>query len=140
MLTLLNHFDDLFMEHPTLRRRSTAIRTFVPAVDIDESEMAYHLTADLPGLSQDDLDISIDKGVLTFSGQRPASSQGDGSNRRRTERRHGAFRRAFTLPEGIDADGISAELANGQLRISIPKPVKSTPTKVQIQVPAADAG
>jgi HSP20 family protein len=140
MLTLLNHFDDLFMDHPARRRSSTVIRTFVPAVDIDESEVAYHLTADLPGLSQDALDISIDKGVLTFSGQRPAARQGDGSNRRRTERRHGAFRRAFTLPEGIDADGISAELAHGQLRISIPKPVQSPPTKVQIQVPVAANG
>ena len=92
-----------------------------PPVDIVEEKDRFALRADLPGVDPDDIAVSMDKGVLTLSGERTRESSDESDGIRRYERRSGKFLRRFSLPESADADAISEKSANGILEISIPK-------------------
>lgn len=129
MLALLNQFDDLFGDEVRARR---AVRTFVPAVDVEERKTDYRLTADLPGLTADDVEITIENGVLTVSGERKHKKVEEKDGYRRVERAFGSFRRSFTLPKGVAADAITAHTENGQLEVLIPKPSEETPRKIKV--------
>ncbi|MBT8080060.1 MAG: Hsp20/alpha crystallin family protein [Gammaproteobacteria bacterium] len=100
---------------------TATVADWLPPVDVIEEQDRFVLRADLPGVDPEAIAISMDKGVLTVSGerQREASAEVDGI--RRYERRSGKFLRRFTLPESADADGIAAKSTNGILEISIPK-------------------
>lgn len=129
MLALLNQFDDLFGDEVRSRR---AARTFVPAVDVEERKTDYRLTADLPGLTADDVEVTIENGVLTVSGERKHEKVEEKDGYRRVERTFGSFRRSFTLPKGVAADAITAHTENGQLEVLIPKPSEETPRKIKV--------
>lgn len=129
MLTLFNQFEDLFGDE--LRARK-ATRSFVPAVDIEERKEDYRLVADLPGLTADDVDVTIENGVLTVSGERKGERVDEKDGYRRVERTFGRFRRSFTLPKGVSPDKISAHTENGQLQVVIPKPAEESPRKVKV--------
>lgn len=94
---------------------------WAPAVDIIEEKDRFVLRADVPGVSRDDIDVSMDEGVLTIAGERRAEEHADFEGIRRFERTTGRFQRRFTLPDTADAEGISARNANGILEIVIPK-------------------
>lgn len=94
---------------------------WVPAVDIIEENERFVLRADVPGVSPEDIDISMDKGVLTVSGERHALAADEDTGVQRIERATGRFLRRFTLPETADAEGVAAKCANGILEVSIPK-------------------
>ena len=81
----------------------------------------YLLHADVPGVKPEDIDVSMDGGVLTLSGERRSSNVSEEDGLRRVERVTGRFLRRFTLPETADADGITAKSDNGILEVSIPK-------------------
>src|SRR5438067_12170881 len=85
-------------------------RTFAPAFEVKETPESFLLKADLPGVDEKDLDISVDKGVLTVSGSRAAEQRKDGESYTVYERRFGAFSRSFQLPDIADADKIEAKL------------------------------
>jgi len=129
MLALFNQFDDLFGDDLRSRR---ATRTFLPAVDIEERKEDYRLVADLPGLTADDVDVTIENGVLTVSGERKGERVDEKEGYRRVERTFGSFRRAFTLPKGVSPDKISAHTENGLLEVIIPKPADEAPRKVKV--------
>ena len=131
MLALLNQFDDLFGDETRSRRPS---RTFVPAVDVEERKSDYRLTADLPGLSPNDVEVTIENGVLTVSGERKDQKVEEKNGYRRVERTFGSFRRSFTLPKGVAADAITAHTENGQLEVLIPKPAAETPRKIKVDL------
>ena len=131
MLALWNQFDDLFNDD-ALRARRHMTRSFAPPVDIQETKDGYQLTADLPGLTADDVDITIENGVLVLSGERKSANVEEKEGYRRVERSFGSFRRAFTLPKGVDVDGVSAKTEHGQLFIHIPKPVAEIPRKIKV--------
>ena len=99
----------------------SAVADWVPAVDIVEEKDRFVLRADVPGVSPEDLDISMDSGTLSVSGERQASTQDEASGVQRIERATGHFLRRFTLPETANAEGIVAKCANGILEVSIPK-------------------
>ncbi len=111
-----------------------AARRWVPAMDLVESEDHYVLTADLPGLSGGDVAIEVEDHVLTVSGERRHTAEANEGRYLRVERASGTFRRSLTLPEGIDADGISAAFEHGVLKVSIPKPEQRKPRRVEISV------
>jgi len=94
---------------------------WVPAVDIVEEKERFVLRADLPGVAPDAIDIHMDKGVLSISGERQNVSDQEENGSHRLERITGHFTRSFTLPESADADNISARCSNGTLEVSIPK-------------------
>ena len=108
-----------------------APRRWAPPMDLIESEEHYVLTADLPGMSQQDIAIEFEDGVLSISGERPVH-EGEGLLRR--ERAAGAFRRTLSLPEGVDPDGVQAAYENGVLEVRIPKPEQRKPRKVAISI------
>lgn len=100
---------------------STSVADWVPAVDIIEEKDRFVLRADLPGVSADDIDVNMDDGVLSLSGERSLETNSEVDGLRRVERASGKFYRRFHLPDTADADEISAKSANGILEISIPK-------------------
>ena len=96
-------------------------RTWLPAVDIVETEDAFVATADLPGLKKDDIDVSLEDSVLTVSGERRFEKDDEHANYRRVERAYGTFRRSFTLPRGVDATKVEAKFEDGVLTLTMPK-------------------
>jgi HSP20 family protein len=109
--------------HRDLKRSSPDQRTaqWVPATDIIEEESQFSLRADLPGVRPQDIEITMDVGVLTVSGVRQTDERDESAKLRRSERVSGRFSRQFTLPESTDADKIKAKSSNGILEIVIPK-------------------
>ena len=100
---------------------SQTVADWVPAVDVVEEKDRFVLCADLPGVVSEDIDVNMEDGLLTLSGERRIDRHEASDGARRFERAAGRFYRRFTLPEAADADAISARYANGVLEISIPK-------------------
>jgi HSP20 family protein len=101
---------------------------FTPAVDVVEGDSKFELHADLPGVKQEDLDIQIDKDVLTIRGERKLARKG--------ERVAGAFSRAFTLPKHVDVEKIAASLKDGVLTVTLPKRPEAQPRQIKVAVSA----
>ncbi len=109
-----------------------AARSWQPRVDIVEFKDRYEIHADLPGVSAESVDIALDDGVLTLSGERVLVSGEETPERIRRERVDGRFERQFSLPRTIAAGEVSARTENGVLRISLPKQVEAQPIKVKV--------
>ena len=107
---------------------------WTPAVDIAEHEDAYVVEAELPGLTKDDVKISIDGDVLTIKGERKQEQTKNGKNYHRTERTYGSFMRSFTLPSSVKTDKIEANYKNGILTINLPKAEEAKPKAVEVKV------
>ena len=106
-----------------------------PAVDIVEGPTAYLLTVDLPGVAEPDIDVTVERNVLTLSARRPLRSHAD-HRRVLTEIAHGDYRRTFTLPEQVDREAIAATFRNGVLSLSVPKAAATLPRKISVQTSA----
>jgi HSP20 family protein len=102
-----------------------------PPVDVHEDATRILIVADLPGLEQGDVAISIDKNVLSIQGERKPVVAGDGASHR-CERRQGPLSRAFTLPPTVDTENISAEMKAGVLTLTLPKRAKAQPRQIKI--------
>ena len=115
-------------------------RVWVPALDIVEKRDAYVVVAELPGVSQNDVELSFEQNVLTIRGQKSSQldPSKDGELRVYTaERVSGAFERAIRLPEFVDSEKIGAELRDGVLTITIPKATAAQPRKIEIKASQA---
>jgi len=110
-----------------------ATSDWVPSVDIKETQDAYEVAADVPGVEPKDIDVSLEDGVLTVKGERKADSQDEGEGYTRTELSVGSFYRRFTLPDTADAENISAKTEHGVLKLIIPKKEKALPKKISVQ-------
>lgn len=97
------------------------VADWVPAIDVVEEKERFVLRADLPGVNAEDIDISMDKGLLSISGERRHEKTENAEGLHRVERVTGRFYRRFSLPETVDADGIAAKSENGILEVTIPK-------------------
>jgi len=100
---------------------NVATASWTPSVDIIEDENSFKLLADIPGVKPEDIDVSMDNGVLTIKGERSSETKTEKENFRRVERQYGVFYRRFTLPETANADKIEAHSEHGVLKIIIPK-------------------
>lgn len=100
---------------------NVATATWTPSVDITEDDNAFVLHADIPGVKPDDIEVSMDNGVLTIKGERKTEEKTEKENFRRVERQYGMFYRRFTLPDSADAEKIDAHSEHGVLKITIPK-------------------
>jgi HSP20 family protein len=103
-------------------------------MDLVETDDHFVLRADLPGLSEDDVDIELEDNVLTVSGERKADHESRSEGYYRVERASGSFRRSLSLPEGVDPDAIEANFDKGVLEVRVPKPEQRKPRKVAITV------
>ena len=113
---------------------STSGAAFSPAIDVSEDNEKITLTADLPGLSQSDLDIQIEKDVLTLKGERTIKREPDGEQYRRYERVSGTFVRSFTLPPTVAAEQVSAAMKDGVLTLVLPKKPEAKPRQIKVHV------
>jgi HSP20 family protein len=119
------------------------LRRWIPPMDLVETEDSFVLKADLPGLTESDLNLEVEDNVLTISGERKAEHEDKHEGYVRVERAFGSFRRSLTLPEGVEPDAVKASFDNGVLEVRVPKPEQRKPRKVAIQVgdqPAAIEG
>jgi HSP20 family protein len=111
-----------------------ALRRWLPPMDLVETDDHFVLRADLPGLSEEDVNIEVEDRVLTVSGERKAEQTENKDGYHRVERAFGSFSRSLTLPEGIDAEAVSASFDKGVLEVQIPKPEERKPRKISIGV------
>lgn len=126
--------DDFFS--PVLSRvaghdgAESAAMTWWPVADLTQTDEAYTLAVDLPGLTKADIDLTVEDHMLTLSGERQASHEGATADR--VERVYGRFARRFNLPNDVDVAAVGAEFENGVLNITIPKAEEAKARKIDI--------
>ena len=106
-----------------------------PAIDVQEHENGFAVTAELPGLKAGDVDLKIENGVLSLVGEKTEEKEEgtEGSTRHVIERRYGRFERNFTLPRGVDAEKVTAKFDDGVLTVTVPKAASAKPKKIAIR-------
>jgi HSP20 family protein len=108
--------------------------SWVPAINILEREDSMVITADLPGLKAEDVDVTVEEGTLTIRGERKLEEVAEGETYHRVERLYGVFERTFTLPNSVDVEKIEARFSNGEMTLTLPKREESKPRSVKIKV------
>ena len=106
---------------------------WAPRVDIREEGRRFVIDADIPGVDPKDIEVHMDKGILSIRGERKSEHAVEQGNFTRVERSHGVFHRRFALPDSADPEGITATGKHGVLEISIPKRPETTPRKIEIK-------
>ena len=125
--------DPLFSDrYAGTSQESAAVADWIPAVDIKEDEERFLLRADLPGVNSDDVEVAMEKGVLSIQGTRDSEKSAERSGYRSIERTGGRFLRRFTLPDTTDETGISAHSKNGVLEVVIPKRPRELAKKIKV--------
>jgi HSP20 family protein len=130
----VNRLFGTFFDSPTVAVNGGSLSRWIPPVDLVEEGDHYVLRADLPGVKEGDVNVEVEDGVLTVSGQRKSEHEQRTQGYHRIERASGAFRRSLTLPKGVDADSVEARFDNGVLDVRIPKPEEHKPRKIAISV------
>ena len=128
--------DDVFDRYSTglLKPTGDSSQTWAPLADITETEEAFHVKAELPGVKKEDVDVSLSNGVLTLKGERKTEEETKDEKQHRIERFHGTFVRRFDLPDNIDQGAIKAEYVDGVLSLTIPKTTKATPETTKVEI------
>jgi len=106
---------------------------WTPAVDIKEEVDHFVLHADIPGVKPEDIEVSMENGVLTIRGERRHESQESAEGYKRLERQHGVFIRRFALPDSVDAERIAATGKDGVLEVVLPKAQRQQARKIEVQ-------
>jgi HSP20 family protein len=119
--------DNFFDDTPVWNAR-------VPSVDVRESEDGYLMEAELPGLTEEDVELKIEDNILTLSSRKAESKEEDKNGYLIRERRSAEFCRTFVLPKDVDRENIQAEFKNGLLAVSIPKAPEAKPRKIDVKV------
>ena len=132
-----DHFNQLFNE--TFARafgdqKEVSLRTWVPPVDICETEDSLVLKAELPGIKPDDVEIRVEDNTLYLKGERKFEKEVKDENFHQVERSYGSFSRSFSLPSSIDSDKVKAEYQNGILILTMPKHEEAKPKTIKIDV------
>ncbi|MCW3001270.1 MAG: Hsp20/alpha crystallin family protein [Conexibacter sp.] len=130
----MNRLFSTFFDTPAPGSAGSGVRRWIPAMDLVETDDHFVLRADLPGMSQSDVELSLEDNVLTVAGERKTEHEQRGEGFYRLERASGAFNRSLTLPEGVDGDAIAATFDKGVLEVRIPKPEQRKPRRLQISV------
>ena len=132
--TLDRAFESAFndMLRPISGREETRNRSWVPSIDIKETAEALTLVADLPGLSSEDVNLTIENNTLTLGGERYFENEESQDDYHRVERSFGRFTRSFTLPQNIETSNVGAAFDNGVLTITLPKKEKAKALKIAI--------
>lgn len=110
-----------------------ATTDWAPAVDIKEESDKYVIHADIPGVKPEDIEVSMENGVLTIKGERESEKKEEREGYKRVERAYGSFMRRFTLPDSADADKINAKSVDGVLEVTIPKQEKQQPKRIAVE-------
>ncbi len=132
MSTLQGEMNRLFNTFFEGNGDASTVRRWAPAMDLIEAEDHLVLRADLPGMSEEDVQIEVRDNVLTVSGERKTEHEEKRNGYHRVERAFGTFARTLTLPEGVNADSIEASFDKGVLEVRIPKPEQRQPRRIEI--------
>ena len=116
--------------HPVVNKVQGIEKVTVPAVDIFEDKEALTLVTDLPGVQEQNLEITVDKDILTISARGEACPEGSSGAK---EFNYGHYRRQFRLTEAVDSDKVSAELSRGVLTLTLPKAAAAVPRRVEVK-------
>ena len=135
--SLLNQFStelNRMFEHPASREAGDSVvaSDWVPAVDIREEDNRFIIHADIPGVDPKDIQVHMENGMLSISGERSSETKDEREGYRRIERSRGTFLRRFTLPDTADAENISASGKNGVLEVIIPKHARKQPRRITV--------
>ena len=123
-------FDQLLSGAGVTARAATA---YTPRIDLTENEKEFSVAAELPGIEEKDIQVSLDDGVLTIRGERNAvKSEGDAKEVRHSETFHGKYQRSLRLPAEVDADAVKAVYRNGILTVTLPKTPQPQPRQIQV--------
>ncbi|WP_374728980.1 Hsp20/alpha crystallin family protein [Natronospira bacteriovora] len=133
MNQLQNELNTIFDGVPGYEAENGEVSDWAPAVDIREEAERFVLHADVPGVDPKDIEITMENGTLTISGQRHDSKEEQKEGYRRVERVSGQFFRRFVLPDSADAESISAQSKNGVLEVVIPKQAKVQPRRIEVK-------
>lgn len=134
-------FADLPMEFERFLRATSPTRRFEPAtagawspvLDVEETDEAFVLHTEVPGVPPEDIQLSLDEGVLTVRGERRFYNDRTDDGFRRIERSFGAFHRAVRLPGPVDAQHIEATCANGVMTVTVPKAEEAKPRRIEVK-------
>lgn len=127
-----NAFDRFFNSEET-DQSNVVTSQWTPRVDIKEEDTRFAIFADIPGVDPKDIEITMEKGILSIKGERSAEAKTENGKLTRIERSHGMFYRRFALPDSADAENISATGKHGVLEIVIPKKPETTPRRIEIK-------
>lgn len=119
--------DELFNEN-----LNTGNGSFTPGIDISETDDQFLITAEVPGVKKEDINVNLENGRLTISGERSFKEEEKDKKFHRVETKFGSFRRSFQLPDNIDEDSIDASYTDGMLRIGITKTENEEKKKIEI--------
>lgn len=114
--------------------KNSSLATWAPAVDIHETEGELVVKADLPGIAEEDIDVRVEKNMLTIRGERKFEKSVNDDNYLRVERAYGSFSRSFSLPNTVNTEAVQAEYRNGVLTVTMPKREESKPKQVKVNV------
>lgn len=131
--------DDFFRSYnralsPNRGRESSLVTDWTPSVDITETDDEFLIKAELPEVSRDDIDVNINNGVLTLSGERKHKSEIKNEKEHRVERFYGSFSRSFSLPDNVREEDIRAESKDGMLYLHLPKSEAEKPKKIKVDI------
>jgi len=126
----------LFDVEPLWRDESLPGMT-LPVMDVSEDDKAYKLTAELPGLTEKDVDVTLTGDVVVLKGEKKQEHEEKGKNRYLSERSYGSFQRSFYLPDGVARDKVTAEFKDGVLTVMLPKTVEAQAQTKKVEVKAA---
>jgi HSP20 family protein len=115
-------------------QESMAIADWIPQVDISETDDEYRIKMEIPEVNKEDVNVSLNQGVLMIQGERRSENEEKGEKFHRVERAFGQFARSFTLPDDVDDEGVSAKFKDGMLYLSLKKSEKAKPKSIQINV------
>ncbi len=113
------------------------VGSFMPDFEVKETDGTYVIRADVPGISEKDLEVSISGNLLTVSGKREEEKKEEGEKFYTYERSYGSFTRSFVLPEGVDTEHVASELKDGVLTLALPRAEKAATRKIEIKRPKA---
>ena len=133
--SLMTDFDRIFdsMFSPGWPRLSAG-QSWMLAVDVNETEKEFFLSADMPGLDKNDVSVDIHDGVITIKGERAIDNEKSTDGYRIRERQLGSFNRSFRLPDNVNEDKVAAKFKNGVLTVTLPKTKQILPEGRQIKI------
>jgi len=135
LVTLQDRFNSLFENFAEASgKEQLAAGSFVPAVDIYEDEHNLVLKLEVPGVNEDELNVSLENNILTVSGERKFEKEEKEENFHRIERRYGSFTRTFRLPNTVDGEKVDATYDKGILKISLAKRAEAKPKQIKVGV------
>ena len=115
-------------------RPMTAWSAWTPSADMYETDEGFGVALELPGYTNEDINISVERGFLTISGQKTLSEEEEGRTYHLRECGEARFTRSFTLPSAVNADAVTAELRNGVLLVTLPKMEEARPRKIEVSI------